>query len=244
MYRNLLAICLAIMFTAACVPAASDRARPQSTDAAKASETTHEEEDDHGDEDADEHGFEEGEYGDDDIEQHEHDDEDQGAGEHRDLGAHEHGAAELTIAWSGSEMAIDLQTPGHNVLGFEYAPTSEEEQALLAASVAALEAGNLLQPNPDAECRLVSAHVQTGLTEEAHDDEEEHDGEEHDEQVHSDIDVSYNLACQQPDSIESLDASALFAQFPNFEDIQVQWISDTQQSATILTPDNPSLSFK
>ncbi|MEZ4705714.1 MAG: DUF2796 domain-containing protein [Caldilineaceae bacterium] len=236
-------------FAAACAPAALETAESQSADAAAASETAHEEEDDHSAEDAAEHEHEEGDHSEEAAAGHEH----EGEGEHRELGAHEHGAAALMIAWSGNEMAIDLQTPAYNVLGFEYAPTSDEEKAALAESVAALEAGTLLQFSPDAECTLVSASVQTGFSEEAHNeeghseeghDEEGHDEEAHSAETHSDIDVSYNLTCQQPENIASLDASALFAQFPNFEEIEVQWVSDTQQSAAHLTPDNPVLSFE
>lgn len=260
MLRYRLLICLLFVFATACVPATSDTIEPQTAASAAASETAHEAEDEHGEDepnnkDADEHGQEEGD----------HSDEDEN--ERREHGAHEHGAAALMIAWSGNEMAIDLQTPTYNVLGFEYAPTSDEEKALLMESVAALEEGGLLQLSPDAECTLVSASVQTEFTKEGHDSDEEghdkeghdeeghdsdeeghgeegHDEESHDEETHSDIAISYNLECQQPDNIASLDASELFAQFPNFEDIQVQWISDTQQSAADLTPDTPVLSFK
>lgn len=241
MLRYLLTSCLLVMFVSACAPASADLDQVQSTDSAAASETAHAEEDEHGAEDADEHGVEGREHHDEATEEQGHEDED----EHREHSAHEHGVAELTVAWSGEEMAIDLQTPAYNVVGFEDVPTTDAEKVLLAESVAALEAGDLLQPNPEAECLLVSAHVHTGLSEEAHvDEEDEEDEDGHDTDSHSDIDVSYNLTCGQPDMIATLDASALFAHFSNFENIQVQWVSDTQQSATTLTPDNPVLSFE
>jgi len=266
MLRNLLFICLIFIFVTACTSEMSDMPETQTTDSVEASESTQDVAGDHSDE--------EGEHSDEDADQHGHEDENEN--ERRELGAHEHGAAELMIAWSGSDVAIDLETPAYNILGFEYAPTSDEEKALLEEAVAALEAGGLLQLSPDAGCTLMSASVQTGFSEEGHDsdeeghhddeeghdeeghdsdekdhdeeghhgDEEGHDEESHGEETHSDIDVSYNLECQAPENIESLDASNLFAQFPNFEDIQVQWISDTQQSATDLTPDNPVLALK
>jgi hypothetical protein len=165
------------------------------------------------------------------------------------LGAHEHGAAELTIAIVGGEIAIDLQTPAFNVLGFEYAPASEEEKTLLSESVAALEAGNLLQFDPNAGCTLVKADVDSELLGTDHDDEEHADGDagdpdEHGDDVHSDVTAAYIFNCAQGDEIRSLDANALFAQFPNFEAIQVQWLSETQQSAATLTPEEPVLSFE
>jgi len=374
MLRYRLLICLLLIFATACVPVTSDTAASQPVDSQSAasvevSEVTHE------------------------AGEHDHED----ATEHREHGAHVHGAAALMIAWSGNDMAIDLETPAYNILGFEYAPASEEEKALLAESVATLEAGDLLQLNPDAECTVVSANVQTTLSEEGHEHEEEkspvehackhlaegpevavtaaaaadlagttavtgthirldvtlaasegyiaytaaeageyifyadsavtlalqhadgemiqpestlaadaladcpsfvtaftfdlaagdnilaitnadgssettlvhlvveavggdhehgehededeaghadHDEEGHAEEVHSDVDAAYNLTCRQPENIASIDAGALFAQFPNFAEIEVQWVSDTQQSAGDLTPENPVLSFE
>ena len=269
-YRLLIGV-LSVFATAsaaACVPTTSNTIESQTTDVATVSEAADEAEDEHNTRDTDDH---------------------EGEGGRRELGAHEHGAAALMIAWSGSDVAIDLQTPSYNVLGFEYTPTSNEEKALLMESVSALEAGGLLLLSSDAGCTLVSASVQTTLLEESHgeeehdedghdsdegdhgeeghdedghdsdeeahgeedhdedghdSDEEDHGEEGHSEAVHSDIDVSYNLECQAPENIVELDASELFVQFPNFEGIQVQWVSDTQQSAADLTPDNPVLQFK
>lgn len=223
MFRYLLLLGLALALAVACSPSPSEDANVQRQETDEMAAEATESEDDHdGDHDeTDEHG----------------EDEDEDA--HREHGAHEHGVATLTIAWSGSELAIDLETPAYNVLGFEYAPSSEEEQRLLNESVAALETGDLLQLSPEAGCSLTSAVVETALTEEAHEDDE-HEAEE----SHSDINVAYGVQCQNPDELESLDASALFTRFPNFEALQVQWISDTQQSADELTPDNPFVSFR
>jgi hypothetical protein len=234
MLRSRLVICLLLIFATACVPITSDTADSQAVDGQTAGST-----------EASDVAHEAGEPSDEDAGEHDREDET----EHREHGAHVHGAAVLLIAWSSSEMAIDLETPAYNVLGFEHAPASDEEQTLLEESVAALEAGDLLQLNPDAECTVVSADVQTTLSEEEHAAEEEHEEEgheeeEHEEEVHSDIDVAYTITCQQPENIASVDASALFAQFPNFEEIEVQWVSDTQQSAADLTPENPVILFK
>lgn len=165
----------------------------------------------------------------------------------RDLEAHEHGAAELTLAWSGSEVAIELRTPAHNVVGFEHAPESEEEQALLAESLQALEEEELFRILPEgAGCELTGAEVHSGVGEaEEHADEEaEHEGEgagHEEEETHSEIDVEYTLLCADAAAIEALDMSELFARFPNFEEVRAQWVSDTQQSAKDLTRDDALL---
>ena len=232
MLRYAILIGLLLISSVACT---SPVAQPQTTAAQEIhdDEVVHEEE--HNDEEEDEHKHEE-EHSDEDEDNHEADED------HREHEAHEHGAAELMIAWSGNDLAIDLQTPAYNVLGFEYAPTTDAEQALLDESVAALEAGELLQFSPDANCTLISVTVETELAEEAHEEGEEM--QETEGETHSDIDASYNIQCQQPDNLESLDVSKLFAQFPNFEDLRAQWVSDVQQSAKDLTPDDPILSFE
>jgi hypothetical protein len=216
MFRYWLIICLLLIVSTACSPATSEATEPQPMESKEMTE----------EEQADNHN---------DEHDNEHDEEDD---DHREHGVHQHGVATLTIAWSGNELAIDLETPAYNVVGFEYTPTSEEEKALLDESVAALEAGDLLQFSPGADCSFTSAVVQTELSEAAHEEEVEA------EETHSDIDVAYAVQCQNPDDLESLDASGLFARFPNFEALQVQWISDTQQSATELTPDDPVVSFR
>ena len=216
MLRYIFLIGLLLIFVVAC---ASPGTQSQPTTAEETHEDDHASEEEHDDDREDQH------------------DAGQGRREHE---VHEHGAAELMIAWSGNDLAIDLQTPAYNVLGFEYAPTTEAEQILLAEIVAALEAGELLQFSPDASCTLTSATVKTELTEEG----EERPEAEEAEETHSDIDASYNIHCQQPDKLETLDMSKLFAQFPNFEDLRAQWVSDVEQSAKNLTADDPVLSFK
>lgn len=408
--KYLLLSSMLVILLAAC---AGTEAETSTTSSAVSVETTEAmiEEEEHADEEhADEDQGDEEDHAD---EEHAHDDHED-EGEHRELGAHEHGAAELTIAWTGNDAAIDLQTPAFNTLGFEYTPQSDEEKALLEESVAALEAGELLLFNADAGCTIVSANVQTAFEEahsdedhaheddadeehadeehahgdegeehsavehackhleegpevavsavadiasttavtgthvrldvtladaegyfvytaeeageyvfyansivevtlqhtdgetiqpesimeadaladcagfamaftfdlaegdnilaianinaesnlvslvvenvsaeheheDGHEDEEGHGDHDHEDQgddVHSDIDVAYNLTCESPENIASLDASALFTQFPNFEGIQVQWVSDTQQSAGYLSPDNPIIELK
>ena len=229
MFRNLLIICFLIVFAAACSPITPETAEPQGAVTEEITAEEPEQEASHDDEHDNDHAEA--------HEQEENEEDD----DHRQHGAHEHGAAKLTIAWSGNDLAIDIQTPAYNVLGFEYAPTSDPEQRLLEESVATLESDTLMQLSPEANCSLISAVVQTELAEEMHEDGEEHEDEE---ETHSDIDVAYTVQCQNPDKLELLDASALFVHFPNFETLQVQWVSDTNQSAKNLTAEDPTLSFK
>lgn len=235
MKRFILFAGLLLLFSAACSSPAAVGSEPQANNAEETraesepqSSEEHNEEDDHAGESEEDHGDEHGDEHDD-----EHDSE-EGVREHD---AHEHGAAELSVAWSGSELAVDLDTPAYNILGFEYAPSSSEEQAILDETIAALEAGDLLQFSPEADCTVMSASVETELDEAEHSEDEE-------AEVHSDIVVSYNVQCQNPDRLEMLDLTRLFERFPNFEDLRAQWISDTSQSAKQLTAADPVIAFE
>ncbi|MFT6392500.1 MAG: hypothetical protein ACJA14_002025 [Ilumatobacter sp.] len=193
----------------------------------------HDDEDgDHGDEDGD-HGDEDGDHGDEDgdhgDEDGDHDDED---GDHDDedgsLGAHEHGTADLSVAWIDAEVAINLTSPTFNVFGFEYVPTTDEDLAFETDRTEALSAAGVITINDEAGCMLADP-VETTV---------ERDGS------HSEITVSWRFVCDDPDRVEELDASQLFAEFPNFEDIDAQWISESDQSAAELSPSATTLSLR
>ena len=60
------------------------------------------------------------------------------AQETRELGAHEHGHSALNIAIEGGQVAMELQAPGADIVGFEYEAISAEDRAKLDAAIAAL----------------------------------------------------------------------------------------------------------
>ena len=146
MRRYLLVVTFILMWVTACSADTSE----ESASTQVITEEAHDE-DHNTDEHEEEHGHGEEEHEHDEDEDHGHDeDHEHGAEDHehdedqkREHGAHEHGVAELFIAWSGGEMAIDLRTPAYNVVGFEYVPTTDAEIALLEESIAVLEEGTL-----------------------------------------------------------------------------------------------------
>lgn len=205
---------------------------PEEADTAVDEEGEDEDHDkDHGDEDHDDHSDEDHDDEDHDDEDHDddHSDDEHGDEDHDDhdhdegsggLGAHEHGTAELTIAWIGDEVAVDLISPTFNVFGFEYEPTTDEDLAIETDRTAALIAPGMIAINDEAACSLANP-AETAVEREG---------------SHAEITVSWAFTCANPDEIGEVDLSGLFAEFPNFEDIDAQWISDTNQSAAELTP--------
>lgn len=165
----------------------------------------------------------------------------------REHGVHEHGAATLTVAWSGREMEVELDTPAFNLFGFEYEPTADEEVQLVEEAVLTLESGELLIVNAEAMCHLSSADVATAwINEDEHGGEAEHEEPEHEEEgeTHSDVQARFSFVCDSADDIRSLDLSSLFERFPNLESLDAQWVSDVGQSAVELTPESSLLNLR
>ena len=60
------------------------------------------------------------------------------AEERRELGAHEHGHAKLNLAIDGAELAMEIEAPGMDVLGFEHPAEAEQDKAAVEAAKATL----------------------------------------------------------------------------------------------------------
>jgi len=181
---------------------------------------------DHDDEDHDEDDHDDEDHDDEDHdEDHDHDDHDEDGGAAGGLDAHVHGSGELMVAWSGSDVAIDLISPADNIFGFEKEPSSDEERALVDAQTALLTQPGVLTFNDEAGCESTA----------------EPEVEVVFEGSHAEVTASWLFVCAEADEINQLDTSALFEAFPGFEDIDAQWVSDTSQSAAELSPSSTIL---
>ncbi len=189
----------------------SDAAASSSESESEHGDDEHGDDDKHGDDDHDD------EHGDDDHDD-EHDDDSSG------LGSHEHGTADLTLAWVENDIVINLTGPTQNVFGFEYEAETEDDRATVADRTDALTGLGILNLDGSAECEL------DDLTTEL-----DQDGS------HSEIMVSWTVACSSPAEFIELDLTPLFDEFPGFEDIDVEWLTATNQSATELSPSQPKL---
>lgn len=169
------------------------------------------EEEDH-DHDHDEHKDDEHDEHKDD--EHDHDDEGSAG-----LGAHEHGVAELTVAWDGGDVVVDFISPTYNIFGFEYEPESDEDIAVAEEQTAMLTAAENFAINAEAACSP-NGDVTTDI---------EYEGS------HAEITASWLFTCENPDELSQIDTAALFAKFPNLEDVDAQWASaDTQSAAELV----------
>lgn len=100
------------------------------------------------------------------------------AQEKREMDAHVHGVSTLQIASEDGVVEMNLLSPGMDIVGFEYAASTDaDKDAVEAALRALLVPENIVTLPESAECRLseVLAHLHSG-------DHDHHDGEEHHEE--------------------------------------------------------------
>ena len=103
----------------------------------------------------------------------------------RELDSHEHGHATLNIAFDGSNAFVELESPWNNLVGFEHAPSTDEQHALVDEALALLNQPNDVFAFKGAECVMTDVMLENSLGE--HDDEHsdhDHDGEKHDDDDH------------------------------------------------------------
>lgn len=188
------------------------------------------------------------------------------AQETRQMEAHEHGTGRLNIAVEGNTVAMELHAPGADIVGFEYAPESDADQAKVAAAVEALEAPLDLFVLPEAAgCRVTEAHAVLELEgEDAHEDHDEHEAheeqhdheegheshdheEDHDDHAaeagHSEFHAEYSLTCENPSALTGIEF-AYFAQFENALELEVQVVTASGAQALEVTRDAPQLALE
>ena len=166
---------------------------------------------------------------------------DEYAHDHGSLDKHQHGVASLNVALEGAKLEIELESPAMNILGFEYTPSSQSDQATATAARAALQSPLELFALPAAaDCAVSEIEVESPLF--ANDDHEHTHADDKGES-HSEIDAAYELTCRQPEALTSLSLAPLFKQFPGMTKVTVQLITANDQKGAELTPAGPLIDF-
>ncbi|MFC0219858.1 DUF2796 domain-containing protein [Pseudochelatococcus lubricantis] len=178
------------------------------------------------------------------------------AQEHRELGAHEHGVGRLEIAVEGSRIAIGLEAPGADIVGFEHAASSAGDRAALDQAIAVLEKPLELFVLPGgAQCVVTEAAARLVDEEEheheAHDDkaheDKPHEGEKHadhgHEAQHTEFRANYVLTCASPAALTGIEF-AYFKLFPNARELEIRLISEKGAKSFEVGRDAPVLDLK
>lgn len=143
--------------------------------------------------------------------------------------AHVHGIGELLIGQEGEQLDIELISPAINLVGFEHTAVNAEQRAGVKDAEKRLAASDLLFQFESADCRL-SAHS-ADFSQVLGDEEDGHHKGEH--RGHSDIRARYRYQCARPDRLQQMSVN-LSRHFPGLQKVQVQWIVNDRQGATVL----------
>ena len=104
------------------------------------------------------------------------------AQETREMDVHEHGVSTFELAIEHGKVEMNLTSPGADIVGFEYAASSDaDKDAVEAAIRVMLLPENIVTLPKAAECRLteVLAHLHTGDDDHAdHDIHQRHHGQQ------------------------------------------------------------------
>ncbi len=168
--------------------------------------------------------------------------------------AHQHGVADLNIAISKNDLVIELHTPADNILGFEFMPKTDQQKQKLNHSLSLLkQPDSLFEISKQAQCDLKQTQINNPFepkkmdenAHKKHDQHDEHDQhEKHDEhETHTEFEIQYSYHCQQPNHLTDLKTNGLFKHFPNFVTLKVQWVNNSQQSATTVTKEATAVNF-
>lgn len=181
--------------------------------------------------------------------------------EHRELGAHVHGHGTLNIAVEGNRVAMELEAPGMDIVGFEHAASSPEQKAAVDKARAELAKPLALFQIPAAAgCKVVEASVAIE-SEHDHDadhadhakgEDQDHDND-HDHEEHADADhdheghaghtafhVNYALDCEQPSSLSGITFD-YFKQFAGANGLTVNVVTAKAQSSYEVSREKPEL---
>lgn len=191
------------------------------------------------------------------------------AEETRQLDAHEHGVGVMNIAIDGKTVALELEAPGADIVGFEYVAESAEDRAAIEDAVSVLARPlDLFVLPARAECTVLEASAKLKGGEdhddhddhaaahddhddhddhkehaEAHDDHDDHGHEDHAEANHTEFHAEYTLNCADPTKITEINF-AYFDTFENALELEVQVLTRTTAQAFDVPRDAPVLDLR
>lgn len=141
-------------------------------------------------------------------------------------GAHQHGHASLQMAMEANGISLLFISPAANLIGFEHQPRTDAEKQQLKAL--ARWAGNTpLINSPEQRCLVTGSQLHTSWPQGSHHDHHQ-DHEDHEENGHGDIEISQTLNCQGLGNSDQW-STPLMTEFPDIEQLGVQWVSPQGQ---------------
>lgn len=155
--------------------------------------------------------------------------------------AHVHGVAELTLALEGEYLEMVLISAAVSIVGFERGASTPEQVRAVARAESDLRNAGEMFTFTGTRCSPTSVLVDMSAVMEPdhHDEHDEHGGHA---EPHSDISAQYKYNCNNTADLKSLRFGAGKLPF-SLEKVNVRWVSDRGQGATVLTAANQEVGF-
>ena len=167
---------------------------------------------------------------------------------HRELGPHVHGHGTLNIAIEDKRVSMELEVPGMDIVGFEHAPSTDDQKAAVEKATARLEKPLGVFSLPAAAgCTVAEANVSLEAEHAHHDDDgEKHDAKDdhdHDHDAaggHNQFEATYALDCANPSELTTITFD-YFALFAGAHDLTVNVVTAKGQSKYEVSRSKPTL---
>ncbi len=172
-------------------------------------------------------------------------------GEYRQHGTHVHGEGELLVVLEDQALDISFRIPAGDLIGFEHAARTPEEEAAIASAKALLRDGDQVFTLTGApQCELVRSSALFALTTHDHGEEETEgptdnaaQAQEDEHGQHAEFHVRYKYQCTEPMELEAF-VFNIFEHYPAVEKVKTALIISSEQSAATLTASQPEIRIK
>ena len=142
---------------------------------------------------------------------------------------HVHGHGTVSVAVDGPVLTVMVETPAHDVLGFEHVASTAADKRLVAAVRSLLESPRtLFEVSSDTTCALEGADIAIGPERAATGGDS----------GHSDIAATYTFRCAAPPDLDQI-AFPWFEAFPLSEKLDMIVLDRRGQHAGSVTPAQP-----
>jgi len=167
---------------------------------------------------------------------------------HRELGPHVHGHGTLNIAIEGQRVSMELEVPGMDIVGFEHAPSTDDQKTAVEKAKTRLEKplGMFSLPTAagctvtEAKVALEAEHGPQDGDDHKHDEKGDHDHDDGAAGGHNQFEASYALDCTNPSELTTITFD-YFTLFAGAHDLTVNVVTAKGQSKYEVSRSKPTL---
>ena len=155
--------------------------------------------------------------------------------ETRSADSHTHGDASVAMVLEGSMIAVELDTPLYNLLGFEHeADTAVQKATVLKAETVLSKGSSLFMFNIEAGCSILNDKISVELEHHEDDNHDDHKEEDVHDGTHKDVVLQYEYKCQKPKALKNVTVN-LFEHFGNLTELDLVYLGPNTQKQVELS---------